>query len=73
MFKKLTMETLKEFDWCLDQLDCLKASMTISDMASDKVSIVCLDLQPAPGQPACRNFGRVVKNRTSIHKGLTVT
>ncbi|XP_065069739.1 3',5'-cyclic-AMP phosphodiesterase 4C-like isoform X3 [Rhopilema esculentum] len=36
MFKKLTMETLKEFDWCLNQLECLQASMTISDMASNK-------------------------------------
>ena len=37
MFKKLTMETMKEFDWCLDQLDTLKASMSISEMASNKV------------------------------------
>lgn len=36
MYKKLTMETLKEFDWCLDQLDTLKASMSISEMASNK-------------------------------------
>eukprot|EP00794_Sanderia_malayensis_P007789 gene7789-8634_t len=36
MFKKLTLETLKEFDWCLDQLECLQASMTIGDMASNK-------------------------------------
>jgi len=36
MFKKLTMETLKEFDWCLNQLECLQASMTIGDMASNK-------------------------------------
>lgn len=36
MFKKLTMATLKEFDWCLDQLDTLKASMSISEMASNK-------------------------------------
>jgi hypothetical protein len=36
MFKKLTMETLKEFDWCLGQLDTLKASMSISEMASNK-------------------------------------
>ena len=34
---QLTMETLKEFDWCLNQLECLQASMTISDMASNKV------------------------------------
>ena len=31
------METMKEFDWCLDQLDTLKASMSISEMASNKV------------------------------------
>jgi len=36
MFKKLTMESLKEFDWCLDQLESLKASMSISEMASNK-------------------------------------
>ncbi|XP_066916345.1 3',5'-cyclic-AMP phosphodiesterase 4C-like isoform X2 [Clytia hemisphaerica] len=36
MYKKLTMETLKEFDWCLDQLDTLRASMSISEMASNK-------------------------------------
>jgi len=30
------METMKEFDWCLDQLDTLKASMSISEMASNK-------------------------------------
>ena len=40
MFKKLTMETMKEFDWCLDQLDTLKASMSISEMASNKV--ICM-------------------------------
>ena len=39
MFKKLTMETIKEFDWCLDQLDTLKASMSISEMASNKVKL----------------------------------
>ena len=39
MFKKLTMETIKEFDWCLDQLDTLKASMSISEMASNKVRL----------------------------------
>ena len=36
---QLTMETLKEFDWCLGQLDTLKASMSISEMASNKVSM----------------------------------
>ena len=34
--QQLTMETLKEFDWCLDQLDTLRASMSISEMASNK-------------------------------------
>ena len=33
------MESLKEFDWCLDQLESLKASMSISEMASNKVRI----------------------------------
>ena len=32
------METMKEFDWCLDQLDTLGASMSISEMATNKVN-----------------------------------
>lgn len=36
------MATLKEFDWCLDQLDTLKASMSISEMASNKVCILTI-------------------------------
>ncbi|XP_065657890.1 3',5'-cyclic-AMP phosphodiesterase 4C isoform X8 [Hydra vulgaris] len=36
MFKKLTIETMKEFDWCLEQLETLGASMSISEMATNK-------------------------------------
>jgi len=38
------METLKEFDWCLDQLDSLRASMSISEMASNKVRCFIMQL-----------------------------
>ncbi len=58
--QQLTMESLKEFDWCLDQLECLQASKTIGDMASNKVislsfrcwarpnALICLEPPPPP-------------------------
>ncbi|KAM4740079.1 3',5'-cyclic-AMP phosphodiesterase 4C isoform 2-T2 [Anableps anableps] len=34
--QKLTMETLEELDWCLDQLETLQTRHSVSEMASNK-------------------------------------
>ena len=34
------METLEELDWCLDQLESMQTHRSVSDMASNKVTIL---------------------------------
>ena len=36
---RTAMETLEELDWCLDQLETMQTHRSVSDMASNKVSI----------------------------------
>lgn len=36
---KLSIETLEELDWCLEQLETMQTHRSVSDMASSKVSI----------------------------------
>lgn len=39
-YQKLATETLEELDWCLDQLETLQTRHSVSEMASNKVSLV---------------------------------
>ena len=34
---KLSVETLEELDWCLDQLESMQTHRSVADMASSKV------------------------------------
>ena len=34
---KLSLETLEELDWCLEQLESMQTHRSVSDMASSKV------------------------------------
>lgn len=34
---RLSIETLEELDWCLDQLETIQTHRSVSDMASSKV------------------------------------
>ena len=34
------METLEELDWCLDQLESMQTHRSVSDMASNKVTVL---------------------------------
>ena len=34
---KLSLETLEEMDWCLEQLETIQTHRSVSDMASNKV------------------------------------
>ena len=34
------METLEELDWCLDQLESMQTHRSVSDMASNNVTIL---------------------------------
>ena len=36
-FAKLSLETLEEMDWCLEQLETIQTHRSVSDMASNKV------------------------------------
>lgn len=38
-YQKLATETLEELDWCLDQLETLQTRHSVSEMASNKVSV----------------------------------
>ena len=38
-FLRMSLETLEELDWCLDQLETIQTHRSVSDMASSKVSI----------------------------------
>ena len=33
----MSLETLEELDWCLDQLETIQTHRSVSDMASSKV------------------------------------
>ncbi|KAL1464242.1 hypothetical protein WDU94_003908 [Cyamophila willieti] len=37
-YLKLSIETMEELDWCLDQLETIQTHRSVSDMASLKVS-----------------------------------
>ena len=41
---RLSIETLEELDWCLDQLETIQTHRSVSDMASSKVRILILRL-----------------------------
>ena len=34
---RISLETLEELDWCLDQLETIQTHRSVSDMASSKV------------------------------------
>ncbi|KAK9501076.1 hypothetical protein O3M35_002190 [Rhynocoris fuscipes] len=36
---KLSLETMEELDWCLDQLETIQTHRSVSDMASLKVCV----------------------------------
>ena len=36
-FLRMSLETLEELDWCLDQLETIQTHRSVSDMASSKV------------------------------------
>ena len=38
-FLRMSVETLEELDWCLDQLETIQTHRSVSDMASSKVSL----------------------------------
>lgn len=38
-YLKLSVETMEELDWCLDQLETIQTHRSVSDMASLKVCI----------------------------------
>ena len=35
---RMSLETLEELDWCLDQLETIQTHRSVSDMASSKVN-----------------------------------
>lgn len=37
-YMKLSVETIEELDWCLDQLETIQTHRSVSDMASLKVT-----------------------------------
>ena len=37
---RTAVETLEELDWCLDQLESMQTHRSVSDMASNKVTIL---------------------------------
>lgn len=41
-YVKLSVETMDELDWCLDQLETIQTHRSVSDMASLKVSLFAL-------------------------------
>lgn len=40
-YVKMSVETMDELDWCLDQLETIQTHRSVSDMASLKVRICC--------------------------------
>ena len=38
-YMRLSIETLEELDWCLDQLETIQTHRSVSDMATSKVKI----------------------------------
>ena len=43
----MSVETLEELDWCLDQLETIQTHRSVSDMASSKVSTHQFRLVPS--------------------------
>lgn len=41
--QQLAIETLDELDWCLEQLETLKTRHSVSEMASNKVTLNVLN------------------------------
>lgn len=37
---RLSIETLEELDWCLDQLETIQTHRSVSDMATSKVRYI---------------------------------
>jgi hypothetical protein len=36
---RISLETLEELDWCMDQLETIQTHRSVSDMASTKVRV----------------------------------
>jgi len=41
-YLKMSIETIEELDWCLDQLETIQTHRSVSDMASSKVCKIIL-------------------------------
>lgn len=41
-YLKMSIETIEELDWCLDQLETIQTHRSVSDMASSKVCTIIL-------------------------------
>lgn len=41
-YLKMSIETIEELDWCLDQLETIQTHRSVSDMASSKVCNIIL-------------------------------
>lgn len=55
--QKLSLETLEELDWCLEQLETLQTRHSVGEMASNKVGTTALGVltlpYPAMGHRGC--------------------
>lgn len=47
--QKLSLETLEELDWCLEQLETLQTRHSVGEMASNKVGTAALGTLTPPG------------------------
>ena len=41
-YEKVAMETLEELEWCLEQLEMTQTDRSVSDLATNKVSVTLL-------------------------------
>ncbi len=57
---RTAVETLEELDWCLDQLETMQTHRSVSDMASNKVSL---------RKPVLNDFFAIIMN---IHYAFAV-
>lgn len=42
-YLRLAGDTMEELEWCLDQLETIQTHRSVSDMASLKVGLICLE------------------------------
>ena len=70
-FLRMSLETLEELDWCLDQLESLQTHKSVSDMAANKFKRM-LNKELSVFSESSKSGNQIADHITSTYYGETI-